>query len=130
MFDKYILCEGSLANVSEDGHVSGFRVDVRIAYYRGLNLSMVEGFDLTVDGEFFPRESNRFFLRGKTYTLDEMETEYKERWEMIEGATLLVSKPGGLTPGQHRTAVVEYLRVSYVPDVVTGKDEKVLTLNA
>ena len=80
MFDKYLICEDSLRNVVEDGVVIGFEFEVRITSYRGLGLSMVEGFDVTVDGEAYPRKENLFILGGRTFSYDAMETEYEARW--------------------------------------------------
>jgi hypothetical protein len=128
MFDKYLIGEKGFRNVVEDGKMTGFQLEVRIAYYRGLGLSMVEGFDVSVDGKQFPREGNRFTVRGRTFTYKQMETEYDERWEMGEVALLTVPLPEGLAPGTHEVATAEYLRVSYMPVLSVGKDKKVLTL--
>jgi hypothetical protein len=128
MFDKYLIGEKGFRNVVEDGQTTGFQLEVRIAYYRGLDLSMVEGFEVSVDGREFPRENNLFTVRGRTYTFTQMETEYDEKWEMGEVALLTVPLPGGLSAGTHEVSVVEYLRVSYVPVITTGRDRKTLTL--
>jgi hypothetical protein len=128
MFDRYLIGENGFRNVVEGGKTIGFQLEVRIAYYRGLGLSMLEGFEVTVDGKQFPREDNLFTVRGRTFTQKQMETEYDERWEMGEVAQLTVPLPGGLTGGKHEVSVVEYLRVSYVPFITTGRDKKTLTL--
>src|ERR1035437_3766466 len=130
MFDRYVIGENGFRNVVEDGKTTGFQLEVRIAYYRGLGLSMVEGFEVTVDGRHFPREKNLFAVRGRTFSWEQMETEYDERWEMGEGAQLTVPLSGGLAAGQHEVAVAEYLRVSYVPTITVGKDRKTLTLES
>ena len=130
MFDKYLIGEKGFRNIVEDGQTTGFQLEVRIAYYRGLGLSMVEGFEVSVDGREFPRENNLFTLRGRTYTYQQMETEYEEHWEMGEVAQLTVPLPGGLSAGTHEVAVVEYLRVSYVPVITTGRDRKTLLLES
>jgi len=130
MFDRYVIGENGFSNVAEDGKTIGFQLEVRIAYYRGLGLSMLEGFDVIVDGRQFPREDNLFTVRGRTFTSRQMETEYDERWEMGEVAHLTVPLPGGLAPGKHEVAVVEYLRVSYVPTITVGRHRKTLTLES
>ena len=130
MFDKYLIGENEFRNVVEDGKTTGFQIEVRIAYYRGLILSMVEGFEICVDGREFPRESNLFTLRGRTFTYQQLETEYDERWEMGEVALLTVPLPEGLSAGKHEVIVVEYLRVSYVPVITTGQDKKTLALES
>jgi hypothetical protein len=78
-------------------------------------LSLVEGFDASVDGFTLPREKSLFPVRGKTFNFEQMESEYNERRGMGEFATLTVPRKGGLVPGAHDVSVVEFLRVSYMP---------------
>jgi hypothetical protein len=129
MYDKYVICEEGFRNVAEkDGTISGFELMVRIAYYRGLRLSMVEGFEVTVDGEKFPEEKNLFTAGGKTYSFDEMEKEPTGRWEFGEKAILFVPKAGGLPDGKHEITVVQHLRISYMPFPVAASDTKTLAI--
>ena len=58
--DKHIIGENSVRNVSA-GEVVGFMFDSRITYYRGLGVSMVEPFEIRVDGaDPVPAEDLRF----------------------------------------------------------------------
>ena len=110
MYDKHIIYPDSLRN---DGD-AGWRVGVRLPYYRGQVLSAVEDIVLTVDGEKVAREDVRFTVRGKTWTLDELETTYDERWEFGEVAE--VSVPGAsLAAGRHTVTAAVQLRISYLP---------------
>jgi len=127
MFDRYMIVEDAVRNVRRDGKAVGFEFGARIAYYRGLGLSMVEGLDVTVDGEKVPRENLRFAVGDKTFTLDKMETEYEARWEFGEVATVTVLKDGGLAPGEHRLELVENLRVAYMPFPLQGRDAKTVS---
>ncbi len=128
MFDKYIICEDLFSNVTEGGKVVGFQFNARLPYYRGLGISMVEDLAVTVDSESFPRDAIRVTLHGNTYTLDQMEKEYDDRWEFGEPGTVTVLKPGGLTPGEHKVEVKDGLRISYLPWQLVGKDSKVLSI--
>ncbi len=128
MFDKHMICEDGFENVVENGQTIGFAILARLPYYRGLGLSMVEDVSVTVDGEPIPREHIRIALRGRSWTLDEMETEYGDRWNFGEKAKVMALKPGGLAPGKHRIELSERLRVSYLPFVPTTKDAKELVL--
>src|SRR5579875_2581247 len=112
MFDAHIICEDGFENVVENGETVGFSILARLPYYRGLGLSMIEDIALKVDGEAMPRESVRFSVRGRSWTLDEMETVYDDRWNFGEKAKVTVLKPGGLTPGPHRIELSERMRVS------------------
>lgn len=125
MMDNKMIVEDSLENT--DG---GFAFLGRLPYYRGLGLSMVEDIAVSVDGEAIPRADVRFSVRGKTYTLDEMETVYDNRWNFGEKARIIGLKSGGLTPGTHKVDFAVRMRVSYLPFVPTTKDSKDLALAA
>ncbi len=127
MFDKYILCEDGFKNVYTGEKETGFQIKCRLPYYRGLGLSMVEDLEIIVDSVKIPREAIRVTLHGNTYTLDEMESEYDDRWEFGEEGTVMVQKPGGLPSGKHKIEVTPHLRISYLPFILTGQDTKVLT---
>lgn len=131
MFDKYIIGPGTLRNVVQDAAVTGFAFDAKLAYYRGLGLSMVEDILVTVDGRPVPREAIRFHDEERgALTLDALETCYDGRWEFGTYATIEVEHPGGLPAGEHRIEVIEKLRVSYLPFLLHGADTKTLTLGA
>ena len=123
MMDNKMIVDGSLENVK-----GGFAFLGRLPYYRGLGLSMVEDILVSVDGEAVPRENIRFSVRGKTYTLDEMETVYDDRWNFGEKAKIIVLRNGGLAPGDHRVEFATRLRISYLPMVPTTRDAKDLAL--
>ena len=130
MFDRYLICEDGFANVMQGCKVIGFQLKVRITYYRGVALSLVEGFDVTVDGKKYRREQMRFSMGDRSFTLDEMETAVNDRWDFGEPATLTILEPGGLAHGKHEIEVFEHLRISYLPwPSVTG-DKKILALAA
>lgn len=115
MFDSYIIGEGTVHNVTEVGQVIGFAFDTRITYYRGLGVSMVEPFEVILDGKAIPVEDLRFTLHGNTWTFEELAVDFDTRWELTETAVVTVLVPGGLTPGAHELDVTEVLRVSYLP---------------
>jgi hypothetical protein len=125
MFDRYIIVEDSLRNV--DG---GFAFEIRMPYYRGLGLSMVEDVAVVVDGRRYPRDAITFTVHGNTYTLEAMETEYEDRWEFGEPATVTVKAPGGLPPGEHVVENEQRLRISYLPWPGGGRDQKTLRVAA
>ena len=112
MYDKHIIYPNSLHNL-KDG--SGFALGVRLPYYRGQPLSVVEDIAVKIDGEAVPREQVRFSVRGKTWTLDQLEENTAERWEFGEVAEVSVLQPQGLASGQHEVAVGVQLRISYLP---------------
>lgn len=125
MMDKLMIVEDSLENV--DG---GFAFLGRLPYYRGLGLSMIEDIQVTVDGAAAAREDVRFSVRGKTYTLDEMETVYDDRWNFGEKAKITVLKDNALSAGKHTVELGIRMRVSYLPFVPTTRSTKELALAA
>ena len=112
MYDKHIIYPDSLHNL-EDG--SGYALGVRLPYYRGQPLSVVEDIAVKVDGVAVPREQVRFSVRGKCWTLDQLEENTAERWEFGEVAEVSVLQPQGLAAGAHEVAVGVQLRISYLP---------------
>ena len=119
MYDQHIIFPDSVRNTrSDDGRgdiITGFELGARLPYYRGQTLSAVEDIGLAIDGEKVPREQIRFSVRGKSWSLDELETVYEERWEFGEVAHISVLQPGGLTPGAHTVTASVQLRISYLP---------------
>jgi hypothetical protein len=130
MMDKHMICTDGFENVVENGQVTGFALLARLPYYRGLGLSMVEDIAVTVDGQAAACDAIRLELRGRSWSLAEMETCYDEKWNFGEKARVIVQRPGGLAPGEHRIELAERLRVSYLPFVPTTRDAKVLSLSA
>jgi hypothetical protein len=124
MMDNKMIVEGSLAHVE-----GGFSFLGRLPYYRGLGLSMIEDIIVSVAGQAVPREAIRFAVRGKTYTLDEMETVYDNRWNFGEKAQIIALN-GTLPAGTHAITFAVRMRVSYLPFVPTTKDTKQLALAA
>ena len=130
MMDNKMICTEGFENVVHEGKTVGFSFLGRLPYYRGLGLSMIENIAVTADGEEIARENIRFHVRGKTYTLDQMESVFDDRWNFGEKATIIALKDGGLAPGTHRIEFAVRMRVSYLPFVPTTKDSKELALAA
>src|SRR5215469_2298943 len=106
------------ANVTEGGRVTGFQLLVRMPNYRGAWASLIDGADVTVDGRAFSRDSTRWTLRGRTFTLEELRRSTNVHWDLAEPATITVPLDGGLSPGVHDVAVAIYLRSPYIPAFV------------
>ncbi|KQN80011.1 hypothetical protein ASE90_10635 [Sphingomonas sp. Leaf67] len=125
MFDNKMIVDDSLKATAD-----GFSIEARLPYYRGLGLSMIENVAVTINGETVPREDVTLTLRGRTWTLDELETEYGDRWNFGEKAVVGCKRAAGLTPGEHHVELAETMRISYLPFVPTTKDAKMLRLMA
>ncbi len=110
MYEKYMICTRDFANVS-----GGFQLKIRINYYRGCYLSMIDTLRLVVDGEEFPMDRMTFSTGGRRYSFAELGQAKDARWFFGEPATLTVAKPGGLAPGMHTVELGLFIRNSYVP---------------
>jgi hypothetical protein len=128
MFDQYIVCEEGFRALT-DGRTGGV-VEVRMPYYRGLTLSMVEAVDLTLDGQPVPPARTTFTVHGNSYTFDQLPTVTDDRWEMGERAELAFETDQPLAAGEHDVAVAVRLRISYMPVPGGGRDRKRLLLAA
>jgi hypothetical protein len=126
VFDQYIVCEEGF-RARDDGAPGGV-VEVRMPYYRGLTLSMVEAVDLTLDGRPVPPERTTFTVHGNTYGFAELPRTTDDRWEMGERAQLAFETDEPLAPGEHDVAVSVRLRISYMPVPGGGRDRKRLVL--
>jgi Domain of unknown function (DUF6379) len=114
MLEQHVIQTKAFKNVGE-GDPSGFQLAVRCPYYRGIWASLLEGAEVTVDGETFASDSIRWTLDGTTSTLDELAESADARWPFEEPALLTVDKPGGLAPGLHDVEVSITWRWSYIP---------------
>jgi hypothetical protein len=126
MFDDKVIVPDSLERLDKG---EGLTVFLRLPYYRGLGLSMVEDIAISVDGHSYPREQLRLSLRGNTWSLSDMETEYGDRWNFGEKARLDVLTDDAVAMGEHRVKVSIRLRISYLPFVPTTTCEQVMVLS-
>jgi hypothetical protein len=117
-------------NVTRNGETTGFQLGVRIAYYRGIQVSQIDDLELLVDGQSVPREHIHVTLHGNTYTLDQFLTEENDRWEFGEVGIVTIDQPGGLKPGEHTLSLAPYLRIGYWQQTFAGRDTKVLKVAA
>jgi Domain of unknown function (DUF6379) len=128
MFEKYMIVEDDVQNIVENGQKTGFQFGARLPYYRGLGLSMVEEIIVTIDGEKIPQENVSLTVKGKNYTMAQMETEPEARWEMGEIEYVQVKKAGGIAAGEHKLHLLLNLRVSYMPFPSIRQSEKTILM--
>jgi len=127
MFDKFLICEDGFRHViSETGHVEGFEMKIRIPYYRGIPLSMVESITVKVQNLVFTNEHIRFTVAQGSFMMSEMETVGDKRWNLDEAATIKIYKPGGLINYDHPVELEIMIRTPYLR--FPGRDRKVLLL--
>jgi hypothetical protein len=102
MSDRLLIRPDSLSNEEHDGKVIGFTLSVRIANYRGVYLSLHNGYYLSIDGAEYPTSLQSFEINDKPpRSFDEIRTAVWERWDYDDEAVLHVCQAGGLSPGIH-----------------------------
>lgn len=107
MFDNFLIRKDSLKNdTDEKGNVIGFQFAARNANYRGVYLSLHNGYYIKVDGIQYKRDVQTFEINGKEpRTFEEIKTAVWEHWDYDDEGIIHVKKPGGLAPGKH---VIEF----------------------
>jgi len=114
MYDKYMVSRDDIQSVVENGVGKGFTLQLRIPYYRGVSLSLVEDIQVKFNNRLFTRDELTFSVAGETFTFAEMATVTTIRWEFGEKATVFVPLPGGIPLGLHRIEISVTIRVSYM----------------
>ncbi len=103
MYDSFLVRSDSLQNVVKDGEVVGFKFAVQLANYRGIYLSLVNGFYVNMDGVEYDEEDITLEVNGKApRTMAEIATACWEHWDLQDEAFVNVRKPGGLEKGMHK----------------------------
>ena len=128
MFDAHLICRDGFCNViSETGNVEGFEMKIRIPYYRGVSLSMVDKIVVKARGEVFEHDKIRFTVASGSFMMTEMETVANKRWNFDEAATLKIYKPGGFASQGVNIEVEITIRAPYL--TFKGSDAKTLNLS-
>lgn len=110
-----IIRENTLKNYYVNGSVCGFQFDVRLGYYRGHYLSVIDELGVIVDGETFSKQEITFCLNGKEFGITELKHQVSEFWTILTPATIMVRKSGGLSSGEHEIDFKLMLRSPYMP---------------
>ena len=103
MFDNFLIRKDSLKNdVDADGNIVGFQFAARNANYRGVYLSLHNGYYIRVDGIEYKRDVQTFEINGKApRTFQQIAKAVWEHWDFDDEGIVHVKKPGGLAPGEH-----------------------------
>lgn len=114
MFDNYLIRSDSLRNEERNGEVVGFSLAVRNANYRGVFVSLHNGYFLEIDDVDYPTSVQTFEVNGKPpRSFDEIRTAVWEHWEYDDEGILHVRAPGGLAPGVHTVRFQQSVLAAY-----------------
>lgn len=110
-----VVVSDSLKHYYVDGKRMGYQFDIRLSYYRGHFLTVIDEFVVTVDDFTVDNERVKFCINGKEFSPAEFDKCYSEFWQVIEPATIRVFFPGGLPEGEHKVDVKLMIRSPYMP---------------
>ncbi|WP_130838548.1 C-glycoside deglycosidase beta subunit domain-containing protein [Lachnoclostridium sp. Marseille-P6806] len=110
-----VVVPDSLHSDYVSGKKVGYQFKIRLSYYRGHFLSVIDRFAVAVDGEEVPSEHIKFCINGKAFSPVEFDKCYSEFWQVIEPATVRIFQPGGLSEGEHRIDVTLDFHSPYMP---------------
>ena len=103
MYDSFLVRQDSLQNVVKDGEVVGFKFAVQLANYRGIYLSLVNGFYVNMDGVEYDQDDITLEVNGQApRTMEEISKACWEHWDLQDEGFVNVRKPGGLEKGAHK----------------------------
>jgi hypothetical protein len=123
------IVPGSLAPLRVDGKPIGLRFDLRLKYYRGLFLSCVDEFTLTLDGAAVPAQDVWFCLGDKEFPAAMLPQLVSEFWHITDRAQVCVHRRGGLAAGEHRLALRMMLRSPYLPNFDAASPARYVPIN-
>jgi hypothetical protein len=114
MFDRFLIRLDSLRNDVQSGNVVGFSLAVRHANYRGVYLSLHNGYYLEVDGVEYPTDVQTFEINGQPpRTFEQTRTAVWEHWDYDDEAVLHIAAAGGLAPGEHTIRFQQSVLAAY-----------------
>lgn len=114
MFENFLIRPESLRNDTRDGEVVGFSFEARNANYRGVYLSLHNGYYIEVDGVEYPTSTQTFEINGKPpRAFDELRGAVREHWDYDDAGVVHVTAPGGLTPGRHTIRFQQSVLAAY-----------------
>lgn len=83
MYDSFLVRKDSLVNIIKDGETVGFKFAVQLANYRGIYLSLVNGFYVNMDGVEYDQDDITLEVNGKApRTMAELAKACWEHWDL------------------------------------------------
>lgn len=129
-----VICDDSMKQLYAAGKKIGCSFDVRLSYYRGHFLSVIDQLEVAIDGEKIPQENIFFSLDGKDYGIAQLHDLVNVFWHITKPATIKVMKKGGFETGEHDIDFTMFFRSPYMcigPDMympIDSSGKKTLTL--
>lgn len=129
MYDTHILTDVGCRSLWEHGKKTGYCVNIKINYYRGLPLCCIDEITLEVDGELVDSKDMYVQHNGREYAYSEIlkdDFPTDVYWIFGEMLRVVIKKDGGISQGRHHVKLTLGTRRSYTPTMVSVC-EKTLT---
>ncbi|GAA2625556.1 DUF6379 domain-containing protein [Actinomadura fulvescens] len=111
MFRERIIVDGSLAVTA-----TGYRVAVRLPWYRALPVSSIEQLDIGLDGVPAPAHAITIDINGHQRSLQDAAEDWDEVWYVLDDAIVRVEAPRTPFSGdRHEIEVTLGVRIPYLP---------------
>lgn len=129
-----VVRDHSLKNMYANGKKVGYQFEIRLSYYRGHFLSVIDSFGVSVDGAEVPEQDIKFCIHEREFGISQLHDLVSEFWGITEPATIKVLKEGGMTTGEHEVDVKLMFHSPYMPISdsaympIDGCGKKTLTL--
>lgn len=102
--------------VDASGKRTGFEIQARCFYYRGVPLCLVDDCRVTVDGETFGPDRMSFEVEGQVFSFAEMATVQAYYWNYGHLVRIFVQREGGLDESRpHEFEYAHQIRTYYLP---------------
>ena len=108
-----VLRDDALRQLCLNGATVGFVLHVGLNYYRGLPLSAIERFQITIDGAVVPEHLILVEHNDKLFAVDQLPLAFTEFWGVKRDLHVRVYN-GGLAAGEHHVTVGIDLRCIYM----------------
>ena len=96
-------------------HPDGIAVSIQLPWYRSLWLSAVDHVAATVNGVEIPKDSLRFELQGRSYTIAELPEQWETLWFVADRPEVIIPLECIPEPGEEiDVEVVLTLRLLYM----------------
>lgn len=112
---------GTLKNYYENGLCTGFQVDVRNYYYRGVPLSLFESCYVEVNGKLYGPDKMRVAVDGEVFKFEDMCDVTLHYWNKGYPATIIIDEPGGLKEEECDVSALVTIRSYYMREGIAGQ---------
>lgn len=109
-----IQSRGCKAVTLENGQ-SAVQFQLRNPNYRGVQASLIDGIEITLDGQSYSHEKALWTLQGETHDLESLRKTIDLRWQLDEVAIITLPIETHLVAGVYELEVVIFIRRPYIP---------------